>query len=261
MTTHPSLSVVTSGIFIWLLLVCTPANADTDKVITAWTYYRFPPFLTEEHKGFSYDFIDLLNRYARGKYKFQLSFYPRKRLDALLASGKQGIVLFVHWSWMKDKIKNKYLWGPPIVLDRNEIISRIDKKIDFDGTPESLYGLTFGAVFGRHYKGLMGAMENKFILRENVATHDKNLTKILLGRVHVTTMPASMLEYFINNMELKGKLYKSLIPLSSYTRHIMATQGLQAEHEFLSQFVLSLSSNPEWKEIRTKYNLLPLTNP
>lgn len=68
---------------------------------------------------------------------------------------------------MGDDARNKYLWGPAIITDRNEIISRVNQKIEFVGTAESLKGLVFGGLLGRQYSGLMKTMERNDIIRVN----------------------------------------------------------------------------------------------
>lgn len=60
-----------------------------------------------------------MNKQAQGRYRFQVVVYHRKRLDAQLDAGKQGIVLFVNWLWMDDKAQRKYLWGPTILACLN----------------------------------------------------------------------------------------------------------------------------------------------
>ena len=135
-------------VLVLLLLYSTAVGAD-EKLIEAWTYYDVPPFVTGKGQGLVYDFVELLNLEAKGSYKFKVTVYPRKRLDAQLEAGKQGVVLFVNWEWMGDDARNKYLWGPAIITDRNEVVSRANKRIEFDGTAESLKGLVFGGLLGR----------------------------------------------------------------------------------------------------------------
>ncbi len=154
---------------------------------------------------------------------------------------------------MQDKKQDKYLWGPAILEDRNEIVSRADQKIEYDGTAASLEGLSFGGIVGRRYLGLMEAMERKEIIREDSWGEVQNIKKLLKKRIEVTTMPKSMLDYFMKNMQLQTKLYISTTPISSYTRHLLVTKQLQVEHGFLSKFVESLSNNSEWQDILRKY--------
>mgnify|MGYP000119309389 CR=1 FL=1 len=111
-----------------MLLVFPSVTGATENVIRAWTYYNVPPFVTGKGQGLVYDFVELLNLHAEKNYQFQVIVYPRKRLDAYLDAGEQGIVLFVNWEWMGENAQTKYLWGPAILTDQNEIISRVDRK-------------------------------------------------------------------------------------------------------------------------------------
>lgn len=235
------------------LILSFTASALDNKVIKAWTYYRFPPFITGDNQGLTYDFVKLLNEEAKGKYKFEVVIYPRKRLDENLDKGNQGIVLFVHWSWMKDKEKTKYLWGPSIMSDRNEIVSLVNNSVEYNGSAESLYGMSFGGILGRQYVGLMQAIKKGQITRTDARSEEQNIQRLLNNNIDVTTMPRSMLNYFIQEMELEEKLYKSSIPMSEYTRHILVTKELNQVHYFLVSFVENLKNNPQWNDISKKY--------
>lgn len=244
------------SVILWSVVVMClffPVSGSAQKVIPVWTYYDFAPFIIEEGKGLAYDFVEMLNTYAKGSYRFELTVYPRKRIDAKLASEEQGIVLFVHWSYMGDKEKTKYLWGPILMHDQNEIVSRADRKIDFDGTAESLKGLTFGGVLGRRYPEFEEAMKRGDIKRDDAHGEEQSLRKLLAGRIDVTTIPKPVLHYFIQSMKLEGKLYVSPTPRSTYTRHLLITKGLQAEHEFLTRFVQESSDTAKWQEMMAKY--------
>jgi len=237
-----------------LMLLLFSANTLANKPVTAWIYYNFPPYVTGDAKGLAHEFIKLLNGHAQGKYKFQLKVYPRKRLNSLLSLGKQGIVLFVHWSFMQDVDQSKYLWGPILMHDRNEIISLSNRKINYDGTAQSLTGLKFGGVLGRSYDVFLEkAMAQGEIRRTDTNTEKQNIQKLLRERIDVTTMPQVVLQHLIKNMNIAGKLYVSPQPRNVFTRHILATKQLKQEHEFLVKFVQDLSSNAQWQKILNQY--------
>lgn len=238
-----------------LLFVFPVSSHAAERIINAWTYYDMPPFVTGEGQGLVYDFVELLNGHVEGDYQFQVMIYPRKRLDSQLEEGEQGIVLFVNWAWMGENAKTKYLWGPVILTDRNEIISGTDRRVEFDGSAGSLKGLLFGGLLGRRYPGLMVAMERKEIIRVNARTEVQNLKKILHQRIDVTTMPQSQLGYHIKNMQLDGQLHLSETPLFSYSRHLLVTKKLQSEYAFITAFTKGLSGNNAWRIILQKYGL------
>lgn len=243
---------VTCNLLMMLLLFS--GNSLAKKSVTAWTYYNFPPYITGNGKGLAHEFIRILNDYAQDEYIFQLKVYPRKRLDAVLNRGKQGIVLFVHWSFMSDMEQSKYLWGPILMNDQNEIVSQFNRKINYDGTAGSLKGLRFGGVLGRKYDVFLEeAMEKGEINRMDTNGEKQNIQKLLLGRIDVTTIPQVVLKYFVKNMEIERKLYVSPQPRNIFTRHILVTKELEAEHKFLAKFVQGLSKNIEWQKVLNQY--------
>lgn len=159
--------------------------------IVVWNYYLAPPFVTSDNKGLSYDFVNLLNKKANNKFIFELRSIPRVRLNKYLNDGKQGIVLFVNWSWMGKDAKEKYLWTNKILDDQNEIISLRDKKIVFEG-PSSLKGLTFGAIRGRKYKELESSFATNEINRYDVNKEEQILNMMIRNRIDVTSQPRTL---------------------------------------------------------------------
>ncbi|OPX56714.1 polar amino acid transport system substrate-binding protein [Oceanospirillum multiglobuliferum] len=221
-----------------------------------WSYYQFPPFLTAPNKGLLYDFTDLLNQKSQGHYHFTLSMYPRKRLDLKLATGEQGVVLFVNGLWMSDPEFTRYLWTPALLTDRNEIISRMDKPIRYNGDVSAFKGLTFGGILGREYMALTAAIARGEITREDSGGEDQNLKKLQYGRIDFTTMPDSTFSYFEQDTAMKGLFYRAETALSTYNRHLLVTPQLTEVHLFLTDFVQSLGYQNEWHLILKHYGLL-----
>ena len=139
--------------------------------------------------------------------------------------------------------------------DCNEIVSRADRKLVFDGTPASLKNLTFGGVRRRYYVGLEQAMLANIINRTDAPTEVVNIRHIIAGQIEVTSLPGSMLNYFIKSMNLENQLFVSPRPLLFYSRHIMVTKSLEAEHDFLVKQVLALANNIAWQASLEKYGL------
>ncbi len=244
-----SIWIVTFLIFLFHSLTC-----EAGKIVRVWTYYDFPPFVVAKNQGLVYDFFELLSQRAEGTFSFDISVLPRKRIDRLLSNGEQGIVPFVHWSYMLDASKTRYFWSPILMADQNELISLLTRKVNFDGTAASLKGLRFGGVLGRQYPQLKDAMQRGDIFRVDTAGGEFSSIKMLLrGRVDVTTVPKSTLKYYSNRMLLERFIYVSPIPRSRYTRHLLMTKGLKDTHLILSQLVSKVIVTDEWKGLLKRY--------
>ncbi|MGK0289360.1 MAG: polar amino acid transport system substrate-binding protein [bacterium] len=128
------------------------AYAKTKK-IKVLTSYNFGPFITGKKKGFTYDFVRLMNKAGKNKYRFQLEVLPRVRINRFLKKKKLGVILFVNPKWMKDSKRKKYFWTREFLRDQNMVILHRGKKIRYSGV-SSLHGFILGGVSGRRYKAL-----------------------------------------------------------------------------------------------------------
>lgn len=241
-------------VYLISILLCFERAFATEEV-QVLSYYTYPPFSTSDSTGLSYDFVSLLNQHSEGRYNFVLKHYPRKRIDLMLEEERKVVVLFVHWSWMKDKDRTKYLWTGPILKDKNQIISHRDNPVNFDGTANSLHGHILGGIHGRQYKGLMASIDSGFIVRVDVNSEEQNINKLELQRIDVMTIPQSMLNYFYIKDSLHSFVYISPVPHSTYSRHVLVPLKEKELHNFLNSFVLHLKNNKEWYKIKKKYNL------
>jgi len=257
--------MIGSVFFVTVFFFQHPLMA-AEKQHTALTYYNFAPFIIGDKEGMAFDFIELLNKEAKGNYQFHLKYLPRKRINQHLAKGDDAIVILVNPAWFKDSPKTKYLWSPTILSERIEVISRIgnppDKpkmknlpvKINYTGV-ESLAGLRFGGLSGRVYKGLTDAFQRGIIPREDVDDIESNLFKLLKGRIDFGITGGSFLGYLVKKHRLENQFYLSPQPFGEFTRHFLLTKSLTEEHAFLTQLVLGLPNNLEWQKIKGKYGM------
>lgn len=243
--------------FSLLLALLLPSIAKADQnTITIWSYYQQPPFVTEKGEGLSYDFIDLLNKHAKKRYNFELMLMNRQRLNSLLKKNISGIVLFVNPLWMDDETQDKYLWSSPILQDRNEIISPINKRINYNGV-KSLKGLTFGSVSGRIYHGLETSFSTNEVTRYELKNTELVLKMLAAERLDVTSQPRSVAKLLVKKLGIENQLYFSPKPLFQFDRHIMTTKILSTTHTFIEEFIVSLKNNYQWENILKQYNMLP----
>ncbi|WP_320174317.1 transporter substrate-binding domain-containing protein [Maridesulfovibrio sp.] len=232
-----------------------PCFVFAGQKVDVWCYYCEPPFTINTDQGLKKDFVDLLNEEAKENFSFELLSMSRKRLDLFLAEGRPGIVLFVSPIWMKEQDKAKFVWSPPILHDRNEIVSRKNNPVNYLG-PKSVYGLTMAGVFGHKYKDLDEAVAQGKITRKDAASMDLNLRTVVENRGRdFTTIPNSVLGYLLHKYNYEDRVYISPAPLTKYTRHILLNTPDPLLKKFIFNFTSSLEDNKKWKRIKDKYKL------
>jgi len=238
-------------ILIVLFLIFQSSNTLAEKIkINVWNYYLTPPFYDDEESGLAADFVQLLNELAT-TYEFELRSIPRARLNFYLSKQHQGIVIFVNKLWMTDENYIQYLWTPAILFDQNEVISLVENKVNYKD-PESIIGLKFGAVRGRDFKPLNPYFISKAIKRIDVNREEQILKLLIKGRIDVTSLPRTSINYLCQSLGLKGKLYFLPQYLYSFSRHIIVTPSLEKVHLALLKVVSKLNENLRWQSILKK---------
>jgi polar amino acid transport system substrate-binding protein len=245
-----------SGVF--LISIVTSQKLYAQQTIPVWTYFSSPPYITAYQQGLNYDFIELLNRFAKGQYQFELEPVTRARIKRNLQENISGTVLFAERDWVGDSGETRYLWSLPILHDRNEIVSRRHGKppikIYFNGA-RSLEGMVFGGLSGRHYEGLEHAFREGDIVRKNVEDEEQNLAMLMRGHIDVMSSVGSVVHYKIKVTGLENSVYFSPRPHSRYTRHVLITPDLKNIEVLVNEFILGLEQNVEWRSIKKKYVL------
>jgi len=118
--------------------------------------------------------------------------------------------------------------------------------------PESIIGLKFGAVRGRDFKPLNPYFISKAIKRIDVNREEQILKLLIKGRIDVTSLPRTSINYLCQSLGLKGKLYFSPQYLYSFSRHIIVTPSLEKVHLALLKVVSKLNENLRWQSILKK---------
>lgn len=137
--------------------------------VEVWSYNLSPPFHLSDGQGLSSALVDLLNQHAAndGHLDFFLHELPRKRLDLNLQRGRPGIVLWATPRFFEPASVEGMRWSAPLLLDRQDVISRRDAPVEYDG-PQSLLGLRLGGVLGHRYPELDEQIAAGRIHREDV---------------------------------------------------------------------------------------------
>jgi polar amino acid transport system substrate-binding protein len=241
------------ALFTIIILASTPALADLE--IPVWCYYNEPPFAIGQDQGLEHDIVNLLNEESKGQFTFYLVSMSRKRLDTFLKAGRTGIALFVSPIWMEEKGKANFLWSPPLLHDKNEIVSRKSSPVNYSG-PESVYGLTIAGVHGHKYKDLDSAVAQGKIKRRDAKNMALNLRTVIENHGNdFTTIPKSTLGYLLLKFGYKDKAYISPTPLAKYTRHLLLNNPSPKLKKFIFNFVAKLKKNKKWRKIKDTYQI------
>ena len=242
-----------------LLLFFLPLAGHAQREVTAWTYHLMPPFILdlEGRAGLSFDLLALLNQHAdnRGRYHFQLDYLPRKRLDMHLDSNPTGLVLWVNPGFFADSQGKAYHWTPALLRDQQDVLSRADRPFGYHG-PASLHGRTLGSVLGHRYPDIQADIDSGLIQREDVAIDRQNLDKLLSGRLDLILIPHSTVLFFIQQLQLDGRLHISPTPLKRFERQLLVKDGGDEElSAFLDHVIAGLPHNLNWRALLRKYGL------
>ncbi|HLD65047.1 MAG TPA: PAAT family amino acid ABC transporter substrate-binding protein [Pseudomonas sp.] len=242
-----------------LLLSLLPLTGHAQREVTAWTYHLMPPFILdlEGRAGLSFDLLALLNQHKdnRGRYHFQLDYLPRKRLDIRLNDNPTGLVLWVNPGFFGDLQGEAYHWTPALLHDQQDVLSRTDRPFDYRG-PESLHAHTLGGVLGHRYPDIQADIDRGLIHREDVAIDRQNLDKLLSGRLDQILIPHSTVLFFIQQLQLNGRLHVSPTPLKRFERQLLVKDSGDGElSAFLDRVIAGLPRNLDWQALLRKYGL------
>lgn len=111
--------------------------------IELYSYHDFPPFVTGDAAGLTYDLADYLAQKSNQKYQFKVRIYPRKRLDSLLNTNSDLIVPWVSPAWFGENADTKFKWSSAMLSDGNSYISPISAPLDILDR-SFLYGRVLG---------------------------------------------------------------------------------------------------------------------
>ena len=233
------------------------ACAQAAEVLTAWTYYAAPPFLTDarSNAGLDRDLVAYLNRKLAGKYEVRLMFVPRARLGSMLDTGAKGMVLFAPSVIFGGPAGGKYLWTSALFDDRQDLLSRASAPFEYDG-PASLHGVRFGAMLGHTYPALAEDMDSGRIYAHRNNNEGALLGMLLMQRLDVITLADSSVRYLVkNDASIAGKIHVSKQNLGSYARHLMFQEGMARERDDIEDVVARMDSDPAWLAILRTYGL------
>ncbi len=236
-----------------ILLSCLLAGVCRAETITVYTSANFAPLVIDDKHGLYTDLINYLNRQKLGGLNFKLSYLPRKRLRVKLEEGSiDGIIIGMMPQWFDDAAQTKYLWTQPFAGDNFILVSNSAKPVNPD-LPATLAGRTIGLTLGYVYPGIDEWIAKHGLLRNDALSEEKNIEKLLLGRVDCIVVSQTVINYYIKLNSLQGKFQFGHVPGQVTERRFLIPRAYRHVHEKLAPVIRKLDGDPEWQKITEKY--------
>jgi polar amino acid transport system substrate-binding protein len=223
------------------------------ETITVYTSANFAPLVIDSQHGLYIDLINYLNRQKLGGLTFKLSYLPRKRLRVKLEEGSiDGIIIGMMPQWFDDAGQTRYLWTVPFAGDNFILVSNSAKPVNPE-LPASLAGRTIGLTLGYVYPGIDEWIVHHGLLRNDALSEEKNIEKLLLGRVDCIVVSQTVINYYIRLNGLQGRFQFGHLPGQVTERRFLIPRAYRHVHEKLAPAIKKLDGDPEWQKIAEKY--------
>jgi polar amino acid transport system substrate-binding protein len=233
---------------LWLLAGQCKAEA-----ITVYTSANFAPLIIDDKRGLYPELIAHLNRQKLGDFTFVLSYLPRKRLQVKLEQGSiDGIVIGMMPQWFNDVPQTKYLWTESFGADNFILVSSLARPVDPE-RPSTLAGATIGLTLGYVYPGIDQWVAQHGMLRNDALSEEKNVEKLLLGRVDCIIVSQTVIRYYLKLHGLQRKFMYGQVPGQVTERRFLIPHAYRRVHDKLAPAVKKLEHDPAWQRISEKY--------
>ena len=237
-----------------LLLAClwmtALARADT---ITVYTSANFAPLMLGDGRGVYPDLVAHLNRLELEGYSFRLAYLPRKRLQVKLEEGSlDGVVIGMMPEWLADRAQVKYLWTAPFAADRFALVSLATRPVH-PKIPRTLAGASVGITSGYVYPELESWFTSSRMVRKVGLSDEKNIEKLLLGRVDSVIVAESMARYFMSAHKLHKRLRIHPMPGPATERRFLVQQRDARLFKVLAPVIDHLKSDATWQRAAAAY--------
>ncbi len=240
------MKTLASGFVVLCALLSGAARAE---VINVYTSANFAPLMLGDGRGIYPDLITHLNRQKPGGVTFKLTYLPRKRLQVKLEEGSlDGLVIGMMPEWLDDTGQKKYLWTAPFAADRFALVSLASRAVhSADGCGD--VGVTDGYV----YPGLDAWFVKTRPKRRLGISDEKNIEKLLLGRVDCVIVAESMARYFIRVHKLDARLRLHPMPGPGTERRFLVQHRHARLFDVLEPAVRALKDDPDWRRASAVY--------
>lgn len=218
-----------------------------------FNYQQKPPYIVDEarHQGLYFDLAERLNANLTA-YHFVVREIPRKRLDYLLARDQlHGLVVGVRPDWFADA--SRHHWTQAFISDANLLVSRREGEVS-RLSASSLDGHRLGLVSGHRYPGLKGVLRRGLVNRQDAASEEANLQRLMLGWIDATVMGVRTLEFHVQRQpELRQQLYIADPALYRYQRHLLVPADYAGLLPELNRVLAQLGQDSIWQASLARY--------
>ncbi len=243
-------NLVVRVVVLCALLLAPVARAE---VVNVYTSANFAPLMLGDGHGIYPDLITHLNRKSPGGLTFRLLFMPRKRLQVKLEEGSlDGLVIGLMPAWLDDPDQKKYLWTAPFASDRFALVSLAAHPV----TPEhgaGRGGATVGITTGYVYPGLDEWFFRLHLQRSGGLSDEKNIERLLLGRIDCVIVAESMARYFIRTRQLGATLRVYPMPGPGTERRFLVQRKQAGIYDRLAPAIKQLHADPAWRRTAAAY--------
>lgn len=239
-------------VLLVLLLVLACPAARASEIVQLATYYDYAPWYVpgDPEAGLNAKLARKLSAMSGGRYRFESVYFPRKRLDVLLQSGKLSMVVpWVHPRFFGDIERTRYSWTGPLMEDESLIVSPRAAPLEYDG-PASLRGKRFGAPAGHLFPDFEPLIASGEITRFDVPQIKNALIMMLVAnrRLDFTIIDRSTLDALKDDPFMDQSLLHiaSRARTPSYERSILVPKDKPELYDFLNKAVARLGAEKGW---------------
>lgn len=231
-----------------------PARAQASgQLVDIYTSADFAPLLLADGRGLYPDLVALLNRQRPGGLHFKLHYLPRKRLQVRLeADDIDGIVIGMMPEWLGDTARARYLWSEPFSSDGYSLVSLAARPMR-PSAPAAMVGASVGVTADYVYPGIDAWLRTTRMVRSDGPSDEKNLEKLLQGRVDCIIVASSMVRYFIRSQKMGDRLHVVALPGAVTERRFLAPQRQRAVFDKVAPLIKKLRDDPAWRSTVAAY--------
>lgn len=239
---------------LWLaMLPAGPAHAEQ---VTVYTNATYAPLVIDQKTGLYPELIACLNRLKPGGFEFTLVSIPRKRLQLALDQGTlDGIVIGMIPEWVGDTEQRKFLWTEPFSQDGFVLVSHDANPLFFGQAAAP--GLRIGLTLGYVYPGVDEWVARNRFLRDDASSEERNLDKLLLGRVDMIVITESVFRYYMHSHHAVHGVITEALPGAPTERRFLLPKSKRELYDKLEPALHKLHDDPQWQSIQAKYGTRP----